>query len=1852
MKAPVYRWLIPAFFSFFLFFSCGDNQDAPPPIDPAFTNYIKGFTAGVVSNQSTIKISLTEANARAKRGEEVSEDLFDFSPDIKGKAFWEDNYTIEFKPEERLPSGVIYDVEFELGELQEVPEKLETFEFRFQTITQDLIWVFEGMEAYQDHQLQWQQLSGTVQTADYTELVDLQKTLTATQDGEELSLSWEYLGSGNVYKVKIDSVSRKKEAEEVIVAWNGEPIEAASEGEELITIPALDDFKVMSVQVEQLPEQKITVNFSDPISRTQDLNGLIYTMEADEFRIAKERNTVSLYPVTDLSGDRELVISKGVKNTLGYDLKEEKKKDINFSSMKPEVAFIGKGNILPGTDGFKLPIKAVNLSGLNVKVVRVFEDNIVQFFQSNQYDGSREMKRVGRVIHKETISLIGEKGINYGQWNSYEVDLSKMIKTEPGAIYQISVEFDQSQSLYPCEGDQEVSNHDYTLSDAEKEYYDSPNAYYWDYYNEYYDYQGEYNYQDRNNPCTPSYYSRGNHTITTNVLASNLGLIAKSGDENEFKVAVTDLRTAEPISGAKIEIYNFQQQLMQTVESDQDGFATIPLEGKPFLLVASHGSEKGYLRLDDGSALSLSMFDVSGEENQKGVKGFVYGERGVWRPGDSLYLTFILEDKNQSLPKEHPVVFELHTPENQLYSRQVKNEGTNGFYDLRTATEQDAPTGNWMAKVKVGNSTFYKRIKIKAIKPNRLKINLDFEEKVLSKGKTTGQLSAKWLHGADANGLRAVVEMNLTAGNTKFENYEEYNFDDPVKTVSVEEKTVFDDYLNVIGETAINPEIEVGKEAPGQLIASFKTRVFEKGGDFSIDRFKVPFSPFKSYVGVRIPEGKGWNGALYSNESNLIPIVSVDAEGNPIDRKALKVEIFDVKWRWWWERSQGDDLARYVVNRSKNLIKSETINTEDGKALYQLTFDKNRWGRKFIRITDPVSGHSTGATFYLTYKGWWDNGGADNPGGAEMLSFKARKDKYELGETVELEVPDIKEGRLLVSLESGSKIIKQFWKTASELEGGLSFKATKDMAPNVYAHLTLIQPHANTANDLPIRMYGVQNIAIEAPETHLNPVLEMPDELAPEQEVELTVSEKDGKAMTYTIAVVDEGLLDLTRFQTPNPWPHFYKREALGIKSWDMYDYVMGAFSGEVSGLLALGGDNALNPGEGNKANRFEPVVEFLGPFELGEGDESEHKFTMPNYIGSVRTMVIAGDRGAYGATDKTTPVKKPLMVLATLPRVVSPGEKLKLPVTVFAMQEGMDEVEVSIETNELFKVTENRKTINFSKIGDKLVYFDIEVKEEIGVGKVKVEVEGSGESARHEIEIQSRLPNLEIDKTISAVIEAGKSWTAEYKPIGIEGTNLGAIEVSAIPTLNLEKRLNYLIRYPHGCIEQTTSAAFPQLYLSDLMELSNERQNEIQSNVMEALNRLRSFQLNNGGFSYWPGYTEVNAWGTNYAGHFMLEAKKKGYALPSGLLQDWLKHQARMANSWTPKTDNYSSWSARAGEFAQAYRLYTLALAGKPAIGAMNRLRERASLFDNTKWRLAAAYTLVGKKEVAKSLVAGMSSEASTQEVSYSYGSKTRNDAMILETLQLLGEKLKGKKVLDRISKNLSSEQWMSTQTTAFSLLAVAQFVAAEGEDQGLNYELEIAGEDEAVETDHLIQLTELPMKKAAVKLTNKSNRTLFVQLNLSGVPISGEKIDEQSRLSMQVQYLNLDGTTLDPTTLRQGADFMAEVSITHPGGAEVDYKDMALSQLFPSGWEIRNWRMDETTSPLMRDQPDYQDIRDDRVYSYFDLQKRESKTFRVLLNAAYLGRFYLPAVECSAMYDNDIHAVKSGKWVEVVAQ
>ncbi|HMC99441.1 MAG TPA: MG2 domain-containing protein, partial [Ferruginibacter sp.] len=625
-------------------------------------------------------------------------------------------------------------------------------------------------------------------------------------------------------------------------------------------------------------------------------------------------------------------------------------------------------------------------------------------------------------------------------------------------------------------------------------------------------------------------------------------------------------------------------------------------------MIARKGKERGYLKLDDGSSLPLSRFDVSGEEIKNGIKGFIFGERGVWRPGDTMYLNFIVEDREKKLPEDHPVEFSLFTPTGQLYKHAVQNDAADGFYLFKTNTDASAPTGNWLAKVKVGGAVFEKRIKVETVMPNRLKINVDFgKDPVLGTGSTsTGNINAKWLFGAPGKSLKAKIDASLYAQRTSFPKFAGFDFDNPTANYSTQTKTIYDGTLDAEGNAVLKTNFETDQTAPGMLNANLVVKVFEPGGSFSIDNMTVPYSPYASYVGLKLPQGENNTfDYLLAGKTHTAQIVNVDNRGELITgSNDVEVQFYRIQWRWWWDNN-GDNLSNFTQNNYNKLIKKETVHLNNGRGEWKFGTSANEWGRYLILVKDLKSGHTAGSTLYVDEPGWQTREGMDDQTAAVMLSFKASKDKYEVGDEVQLTIPSSKGGRVLVSIENGSKVVKSFWKETDQKETIVKFKADASMAPNVYATVSLLQPHSQTINDLPIRMYGSVPIFVEDKNTLLKPVLNMPATIRPETPVSFTVSEASGKEMTYCVAIVDEGLLDLTRFKTPDPHEAFYAREALGVKSFDMFDYVIGAWGGDLERMLTIGGDADAGPVKQKTANRFKPVVKYMGPFHLKSGQQT-----------------------------------------------------------------------------------------------------------------------------------------------------------------------------------------------------------------------------------------------------------------------------------------------------------------------------------------------------------------------------------------------------------------------------------------------------------------------------------------------------------------------------------------------------------------------------------------------------------------------------------------------------------------------
>ncbi len=1812
--------------------SGGSNDVEAPEVQQPTPEVVSAHTKGAISTRDPIAVMFRRDVVEPDAVGTEANGILSFTPAIDGKAVWETPRKLVFTPAKPLPPATEFVAAVDVSSLD--PSWLG-FGFTFETVPQSVTLLRQGLSAA-DETGATQVFRGSLSFADVADDEVVEKMFTATHAGSPLPVSWEH--AGRMHRYTVEGIQRKEADSELVLAVDPTPLGLEEAPKESVKIPGTATFVASEVVAMEGDQRYVEVRFSDPVDK-QDLSALITAQGHDELRYEIDGSTVRVYDSSGWSGAATISV-RDVKNKAGVRLTSPLTQEISFDPLSPAARFVGKGVVLPRSAGLVLPVEVVNLNAVTVTAYQIVGDNLPQFLQENQLDGERNLERVGRPVWRDRVEI---QGGSANAWSRMGLDLSPLVEQFPGGMYRLELRFTKADIEWECPGGLPDAiplpelDSDWERHDVDASYwglFDDMGVPSWQLYDQ------------REDPCSAGYYrTYYDHDIRAgrNVLISDLGLIAKVGEDDRMVAVATHIGSALPRPGVQVKVLDYQQQLIAETNTDADGIAVFAgLPRKPFVVQAADGDDEAWLKLDRGSANAMGHFDVGGASVAEGLKGAFFTERGVWRPGDDVHLTFVLMDTEGTLPSDHPLHFELVDPNGQVVERRVVTEHVDRFYSLTTRTGADAPTGTYTARASVGGRTFQRPLRIETVIPNRLKIELDYGTDRIKgpEPRLAATLKSRWLHGAPAPGLRTTVEMRLKPTATSFAGFADYSFDNPTGRFETEPVTVFDGTLGDDSSVQIDERLFVDDGAPGMLKATFTTRVFEPGGAASIDEGSVELSPYQRYIGIRTPPGDKARGMLLTDETHQVQIVAVDADGKPTGNGQVEVSMYKVGWRWWWEAGD-NDLADFVSRRSQDAMSTDIVPLKDGKGTWSLKVDYPAWGRYLILARDLQGGHVSGKTVFIDWPGWAGRAQADNPGGATVLSVTSAQKEVKVGEEVTLEIPTSKGGRALVSLETGSRVLKTQWVEPEGDTTQFRFTATPEMAPSVYAHVTLVQPHADVGNDLPVRLYGVVPIEVVDPATKLEPTVVTADTLEPEATASIEVAEANGQPMTYVLAVVDEGLLGLTRFRTPDLWGDFYQREALGVRTWDLFGAVAGAYGGALEGLIAIGGD-----GEGDdapppaKANRFPPVVKVLGPFRLGAGGKAKHDVELPPYIGEVRVMVVAGHDGAFGSVEKSVPVTKPLLLLATLPRVLGPQETLELPVSVFATDDSVKDVTLTVEAEGPVLVEAKPQKLRFDRPGDKVVSFPVTVRDAVGIARIKVVAEGNGERTEQLIEIDVRHPGTVEQRGVSHTIEPGSTWNADIDLFGLSGTNQALVEVSTVPPLDLERRLDSLIRYPHGCVEQTTSSVFPQVYLTQLMDLPDERADTVQKNVQAGITRLRRFQVPGGGFAYWPGAGGPDDWATNYAGHFLVEAERAGFLVPADMLRKWKDHQSKEANRWSP---------IGGSTLEQSYRLYTLALAGQPELGAMNRLKATKGLSNEVLWRLAAAYELAGQSATAKALVAkaGTEPERTKRELSGTFGSKLRNEAMIVEALALLEPGSdRTRKAAEGVSAQVSADAWMSTQETAYSLVALARY-ATSGGAGGTSWSWSLDGGPASDRSSGKpLDSAPLPVQEGtpALKVSNKGSSPLYARLVTRGLPPVGTGGASSNGLRIEVSHQRvMPYANLSPGSLDQGTDFLVQVKVTNTSGRRLD--ELALTQVMPSGWEIHG------TRPGPGPGFEYRDVRDDRVLTYFDLEANGSRTFTVGVNAAYKGHYYLPPVRVEAMYDAELHAQNAGMWVDVTS-
>jgi hypothetical protein len=1859
IKEKHMRSILTAFVSILLlsiFSSCSPQPAAelsPPGLQQA--RLVSHASGGVISCGESIRIRFTEALVQPEHtGTPIKEKVIEIDPRVKGSLSWEDAQTIVFTPEQDLPDGTVFTARLNVKALLQhlrslgMPDPLdngselpESFSTRFQTTAFSVSSVsgdFYTIDGNDPSKVYYQ-----VQI-DFSEDIERERLREAAElriDAQKLDFDLLQNGSARSYTFKSEVFVRNESERTLTMNISRRGSRLKDDFTFRTSLAAVDTFTVSDVHPAGTGEPGILVNFSDEISYVQDLTGLIRIEPHIPVQAKRMGKTVYLSGKFEAGEQYRVLVSKGIESKWGSKTVTETANDVRMEDIKPQLEFSQSGVFLPSAGDRRIYFKTVNLRKVNIEVKRVFENNLGQFLQTEQLNSNEDrnrsfnttyVNRVGVTVAEEELE-IGEKE---NQWLVHELDLRNLIDEEDKGLYLLSLYFEREDMIYDMADD-----------DGGRYYGD-------DYYND---------------PRSYGYlYSHGR--IYKPLAVSDIGLTWKAGIDGHT-VFATDIISARPLRGVKIGLKTYQNQTIAEGYTDAEG--KISFNGISKAVFYLSGEKNGMRSVIKANEMSwnTSSFDTGGSEAaEEGTRAFTYTDRGVYRPGDTIHLNAIFRNKGGSFPSRHPITLKFINPLGQTYLDQVYSDAHDGFYHFPIQTEEEDPTGTWRAELYAGSSRFVHNISVETIVPNRLKVRiLPEKEIILPQDRYLGiDLRSSYLFGAPAAGLEAEVSARMFSREKTFSTYPGYTFSHEGMEYAAIERHVFSGTLDENGEREIRWEIPPNEGAPSALNILLQARVSEKGGRATRQAAVVPVEPYGHYVGLSRPDMK--YGYAQIGSRLRIPYVLLDREGNAVSGRELTYRLYKNTRYWWWEYDSYNDFkVRYKTDVNTELLEEKTLTS--GAVPKSISVEPDSWGEYLIEVEDP-SGHKAG--FFFRASSWSQQSGGPDEG---ILSITTNKNEYRPGDTAIVTVLTPPEGSILLNVEKGGRILSSEWMQCETTETKLRVPVTADMVPTAYVSVSLLQTYSQTGNDRPIRMYGIVPLNVVKEETRQEVEIHMPDEIKPKEDFSVQIKIKDKKQSQVTVAVVDEGLLDLTGFPSPDPWQSFYSKQRLVTQTFDIFSHVIGAFRGDIFRVFAIGGGEdemkrmyaTGDEEEDSRSRRFEPVALFAGPLSTDPDGTVTVRFTMPNYMGSVRVMVVSAAGASYGHAEKTVPVRSKLVVLPTLPRVLGPEESIRVPVSLFALADIPGSIKVGIETGGPVRIEGTREhQLSMTKNGEEEVFFTLNSEAAIGSADITVYVNWIFGREEYSTVLPLRPSSPPLSRTFSEPVQAGGKTSLTLPGDGIPGSNRAIVSVSRRQNLNIDHRLRWLMRYPYGCIEQTVSAVFPQLYLKKFISSEDAPADGIDTNINAAIERLRKFQLPSGGFSYWPGNDQLSVWGTNYAGHFLIEAMELGYHVPQEMLSHWLRFQSGRA------------LSSRDTLTERVYRLYLLAAAGSPAVGPMNLLNENSlhEMWDVEKWLLAVSYYLSGMQSRAFQIIADAGTEVGDyEELGGTYGSSLRDLSMILDAAVVMDRDETADRIADDISLLLSTDTWYSTQTTGYSLLALGKYLSSL-EAPGTRIAGSIFLPDGTLipfstdETIYQIDITDkvYPSADSTAASTREdssisiaidpdsSAKRVFTALTWEGIPLKAEKEAVQKHLELSVFWYDDNGNAIDPSQLEQGQEFWAHLSVSREDLYQVDLEEMALTQIFPAGWEIINTRLNSEANPWwMNDlnlyHSEYTDIRDDRVSWFFDMPAYDDYyDFAIKLQAVTVGTFSLPPASVQAMYRNDFKAVHPGGTVRVTAR
>jgi uncharacterized protein YfaS (alpha-2-macroglobulin family) len=1337
------------------------------------------------------------------------------------------------------------------------------------------------------------------------------------------------------------------------------------------------------------------------------------------------------------------------------------------------------------------------------------------------------------------------------------------------------------------------------------------------------------------------------YSATQWLIVSDLGLTTFSGADG-LTVSVHSLESGMPLNRVELRLIARNNEVLATTTSDRSGLAKFD----PGLLRGDGGrtatAVMAFRKDGDFSFLDLTRgaFDLS----DRGVGGrampgdtdlFFYSDRGVYRPGETVHLTGLLRDQGAKAITGMPVALKLLRPDGVESARfdNLKDEG--GGYQVDLPIAGTARTGTWTVEAYIdpeGSPIADMNFLVEDVVPARIETEVKPSVAVLAPDtEATVDVKAKFLYGAPAADLPVKADLTIARDDDPFPDLKGYRFGLADEDVEPTRNPLDDSKTDAQGAATLPLSLGELPDTAQPLAATLRVEVYEFGGRPVIKSQKIAIRNRPFSIGIKpVFDGdEAPSGAAVDFE-----VIAVDAEGKPIDHAGLAYRFVQEDWDYqWFYANNAWDYD--VVVRDKGIANGKLDASAATPAKLTLNTD---WGHYRLEVYDTASGTASSVRFYA---GWWAKPGtATTP---DRMQVVADKPLYQVGDSAEVRLEAPFTGQAVVTIAT-DRVLETRLVDVPATGSSIKVKIDAAWGAGAYVLVNAFRPGEADQHG-PGRAIGTAWLAIDPKPRALQVAMTVPEKVLPRQSLRIPVSVANlsGGAAYLTMAAVDEGILQLTDFKTPDPLDHYFGKRRLGIEIRDLYGQLIDGKEGK-RGDIREGGDE---DGLGNRGAppELKLVALFSGLVKLDDAGKANITFDIPDYNGRLRLMAVAWDGANVGAAEAGLVVRDPVVVLSSTPRFLAPGDQSAFSLSIQNLDAAAGTYHVVLNASDAVQLGDGSVFDAELKVGDSVNKAIPMLGKKLGTGKVTMTVTGPNNfSVSHDISVPVRPAQTPMSQTLSRVMQPGESFTLSKSALTQFLPETAALQasMSARPNLDVPRVLEDLSHYPYGCLEQTTSIAFPMLYVKELAAVWGVDDATVagdKERIQDAVNRALEHEGSNGQFGLWSASDTPDRWLSAYAMDFLTEARAAGYQVSEIGYRNGIKGLQLITGGYYQ--EDPESLNAR------AYALYVLA---KAKAANLSDLRYFNDTYLNrlptpiAAAQIGAALAMTGDMDRAGKAFARAkidSERALRGYWDYSsewYGSGLRDSAAIIALMvEAKAPSADLAALLDKVAGEMSARSYLSTQEQAWILRAAH----ATANDQA-KLKLALSNGQAADQAKPYLVKAALRDLDQDLTVTNQGDQVVYLRATASGVPTTSQPTVSHGA-EVDRQFFSLDGKPADLTKLKQN-DIVVAV-ITGQFNDQANHRAMVID-LLPAGLEIENERLtnnrrtgDLAWLPEMSGgsfgESSYVEYRDDRFIAAFDTRpEQQSFTFAYMLRAVTPGQYKAPAVELEDMYKPELRA------------